>query len=186
MAFQSLHHVLQKLEHRVPPQERQLQSLMGHWPEIVGSVVAAQTRPLSIQRGVLQVATASSAWAQNLVFERQRILDKLNTQLGISLRDIRFSPAQWDTSVRSAVPGTMQQEQIWQNHPSRLKDGSPLQQPRLASDQQDDPVRAFKRWSAVIQKRAQQLPLCPQCQSPTPQGELERWTVCSLCVAKRW
>jgi predicted nucleic acid-binding Zn ribbon protein len=30
------------------------------------------------------------------------------------------------------------------------------------------------------------LPRCPQCQCPTPPGELERWSVCAVCATQRW
>jgi predicted nucleic acid-binding Zn ribbon protein len=33
-----------------------------------------------------------------------------------------------------------------------------------------------------MRSRGQTLPLCPQCQSPTPPGELARWTVCGVCM----
>ncbi|AOW99895.1 hypothetical protein BJP34_10915 [Moorena producens PAL-8-15-08-1] len=48
------------------------------------------------------------------------------------------------------------------------------------------PEAAFKHWAKMMQMRSQNLPLCPQCQCPTPPGELQRWDVCGLCAIKQW
>jgi predicted nucleic acid-binding Zn ribbon protein len=186
MSFQSLRHVLGNLETRCPPQERQLQQIRQHWGEVVGAVVAAQSRPFALQRDVLQVATASSAWAQNLVFERQRILAKLNTLLGLSVVDIRFSTAHWKRSQKPQMAiGSEQQVKLWQEHPSSA--GEQLRLPKLPPVQDPtDPLQAFQRWAILMRSRSHQLPLCPQCQCPTPAGELARWRVCALCVTKLW
>ena len=40
--------------------------------------------------------------------------------------------------------------------------------------------------ASMMRSRSRQLPLCPECQCPTPTGELHRWQVCSICAAKRW
>jgi predicted nucleic acid-binding Zn ribbon protein len=186
MAFHSLNHVLGSLESQYKRQhQQQLQQVLGHWQAVVGAVVAAQTRPTSVQRGVLKVATSSSAWAQNLVFERQRILEKLNQVVPRSLTDIRFSTAQWVEIPLATFPGEQEQRELWQSHPSRLP-GEAMPHPAPAALPSDTPLLAFQNWAAVVRSRTKHLPLCPQCHSPTPIGELERWQLCSLCVAKRW
>ncbi|MEX0269507.1 DciA family protein [Leptolyngbyaceae cyanobacterium UHCC 1019] len=186
MAFHSLNHVLGSLEGQYKQkQQQQLQQVLGHWQSVVGVVVAAQTRPISVQRGVLKVATSSSAWAQNLVFERQRILEKLNQVLSRSLTDIRFSTAQWAEIPLATFPGEQEQTALWQDHPSRLPAGTiPLS--NSATLPSDTPLVAFQQWATLMRSRTNHLPHCPQCHSPTPIGELERWQICSLCVAKRW
>lgn len=193
MAFQSLNHLLKTLEQRPSPRERQFQRVLQWWPEVVGDSVAAQTRPVRIQQGVLHVATSSSAWAQNLVFERQRILGKLNPHLMTPLADIRFSTAQWVTAATSTTnPGEEQQAQLWQNHPSRFQ--AQLEVAPTLKQSADQPLvsdgvhalAAFQRWAQAQRSRSQQMPLCPHCQCPTPPGELERWTVCAHCIAKQW
>ncbi len=187
MAFHSLHHVLGSLENQYKQQhQQQLQQVLGHWQAVVGAVVAVQTRPTSVQRGVLKVATSSSAWAQNLVFERQRILEKLNQVLSRSLTDIRFSTAQWAEIPLATFPGEQEQRDLWRFHPSRLqaKEISQLN-PNFALPP-DTPLLAFQNWAMIVRSRTKHLPCCPQCHSPTPSGELERWQICSLCVAKRW
>ncbi len=191
MFFQPLHRVIGSLEHQEGWQKRrQFQQLAACWAEIVGPAVAAQTQPLGIQREVLQVATSSSAWAQNLMFERQRILAKLNTRLNSSLTDIRFSTAQW----QPAAPGSSQSRdealaEQWRSHPSHLStthSGTPASPEASPAAQPADPNQAFQQWASSIQAQFSHLPLCPKCQAPTPPGEIERWKVCALCAAKSW
>jgi predicted nucleic acid-binding Zn ribbon protein len=132
----------------------------------------------------LQVATSSAAWAQNLAFERRRILEKLNAQIGSSLIDIRFSTAQWHNREESTQPIDTWLA-IWQDHPSRLP-GEPAQPASQPDDTNEHPEEAFQSWADMVKRRSQHLPLCPRCQCPTPQGELERWSVCALCAVKQW
>ncbi|MEM9157216.1 MAG: DUF721 domain-containing protein, partial [Cyanobacteria bacterium P01_F01_bin.33] len=70
---------------------RYLETLQTLWPQVVGDVVAAQTFPVKLQRQVLSVAVSTPAWGQNLTYQRQLILKKLNTHLDTPIRDIRFS-----------------------------------------------------------------------------------------------
>jgi hypothetical protein len=46
----------------------------SRWPDLVGEKVAANSRPLKIERGILTVLTRSSAWSQQLSFLGDRIL----------------------------------------------------------------------------------------------------------------
>lgn len=182
MSFRSLNQVIGSLEEHDNWQKRQqFRQLVSCWAEVVGSVVAAQTRPLFIQRQVLQVATSNAAWAQNLAFERQRILTKLNARLAYALNDIRFSTAQWQ-SPEQPQP-LSEADVLWQNHPSQMTppQRSIAPQPGIAKD----PQTAFQRWAATMRDRTRHLPFCPVCQCPTPAGELERWSVCAVCAAKQ-
>ncbi len=203
MSFKSVNHILGLLEVQAKLQEQPFQSLLKCWSEAVGAVVAAHTQPLSIQREVLRVATSSAAWAQNLTFERQRLLLKLNEKLPTPLVDIRFSTAGWQ---RPKDTGSKQQTQVSSQHPSYLGDGE-KSQARLPEDSSkggSHPSRTsgirvggdvtpttgsanavFKHWARTVQARSHALPLCPQCHCPTPPGELQRWRVCSLCAAKQ-
>ncbi|HEY9631458.1 MAG TPA: DciA family protein [Coleofasciculaceae cyanobacterium] len=180
MAMKSLQQVLGGLDHQESWKgRRQFQQLLLCWGDVVGSAVAAQTRPIAIQRKNLSVATSSSAWAQNLAFERHRILEKLNDRLALDLTDIRFSTAQWHT--RSLAPELPESTLLWKNHPSRIG-AEAVSPPSTAID----PQSAFRDWARSLRSRSQNLPLCPTCQCPTPTGELERWSVCSLCAAKEF
>jgi predicted nucleic acid-binding Zn ribbon protein len=193
MPFISLTQVIHGLENQDRwEKRRQFRQLVSSWAEVVGGVVAAQTRPLYVQRQVLHVATSSSVWAQNLAFERQRILEKLNAKLTYSLTDIRFSTAQWQLpQKRGAI--SSESDILWQEHPSQLNrqftartSRSPSHasvSPTLSSP--PDPQAAFQSWANTIRDRTRSLPACPICQCPTPPGELQRWSVCALCAAKQ-
>jgi len=185
MTFQSLNQVVGALQaQRAWQEQHQFRHLLQCWPQVVGPVVEAQTRPVAITRQkVLKVATSSSVWAQNLVFERQRILEKLNTKLLQPLAEIHFSTAQWQNpSLR--YPGTGF-EQLQRNHPSNLPAECSRRLQPEASTAKDHNV-AFVRWASLVQARSRSLPLCPTCQCPTPPGELQRWSVCALCAVKQW
>lgn len=184
MSFQSLQQVLGALAAQYKPQQPEpIQQVLQCWADVVGSIAAAQTRPLSIQRQVLRVATSSSVWAQNLVFERPRILEKLNAYLSLALVDIRFSTAQWTQAQIQTRSPEAEQRQLWQFHPSRLPEEVHLQR---SSPEGDDPMAAFENWATLMRSRSQRLPLCPQCHCPAPPGELERWRTCGICAAKQW
>jgi predicted nucleic acid-binding Zn ribbon protein len=180
MSFKSLHQALLFLnEHESWQTQRQFQQLLISWPQLVGAAVAPHTRPVSIQQQVLQVATSSPVWAQNLTFERHRLLEKLNAAYQLPLTDIRFSAALWHRS--SSKSHSTDSTLVWDQHPSRI--------PPVAGtvrSQQDTPVEAFQQWASVMRARSQHLPHCPRCQCPTPVGELERWSMCALCAAKQW
>lgn len=189
MPFDSLQHLLGHLHQQSEWRSHQeFQQLVARWGVIVGQVVAQQTRPISIRRGVLQVATSNSAWAQNLMFERRRILEKLNTQIKLSetITDIHFSTAYWKYDP-STEPSDGDRLQDWNNHPSRVPSrGKGQLLPPSPASPSPDAQTAFRQWSNTVKARSQHLPLCPQCQCPTPPGELERWSECALCATKRW
>ncbi len=186
MALQSLQRLIKQIEQQKTWQSQQIfRQVTSRWSELVGDAVALQTRPTSLQDQVLQVAVANASWAQNLMFERRRLIQKINAELNLSLRDIRFSTAKWSSSpgTNSSLADSLQ---IWQQHPSRISShGVPANvadlRPVIA-----DPREVFERWAKQVQLRSQSLPLCPQCNCPTPEGELERWSMCSLCITKRW
>ncbi|PIG93031.1 DciA family protein [Gloeocapsopsis sp. IPPAS B-1203] len=179
MSFKSLEQLVGAFIEQTAWHEQPLQRVVKCWSDVVGVAVASHTRPLSIQRNILWVATSSAAWAQTLTFERQRILTKLNPYLLDPLTDIRFSTAGWqrsqvdkkDTPAKNA-------------HPSYIVTAGSRKNKAQAAIQ--NPRAAFQHWQETTRSRSQGLPLCPQCQSPTPPGELQRWEVCSFCAAKRW
>jgi predicted nucleic acid-binding Zn ribbon protein len=59
------------------------------WEIAVGSRIAAKTRPTRLDRGVLYVATASAAWAQELSILSESILAQLG-RLGVEVKALRF------------------------------------------------------------------------------------------------
>ena len=180
MSLKSVNDILKVLEAESEWQEQPFQRLLKCWAEVVGTVRNAHTRPLSIQRDVLWVATSSAGWAQNLTFERQRLLLKLNEKLSIGLVDIRFSTAQW----RRPQDSPKEQPTIsLSEHPSYVGDQINVGCDILSAA--EDAHAAFQNWARTVQARSHGLPLCPLCDCPTPPGELQRWGVCSVCAAKQ-
>ncbi len=185
MSLESVNGILKLLEIEAKLQEQPFQRLLKVWTSTVGSTIATHTQPVSIQRNVLWVATSSAAWAQNLTFERQRLLSKLNALLPTPLVDIRFSTAGWQRlQNQSQQDNQAQAYPSTQEHPSYL--GENAQEPRQIAPPPHNANAAFGNWMQTIQKRSHHLPLCPQCNCPTPPGEIQRWQVCSICAAKQF
>lgn len=220
MAFNSVDHILGALAAQTLGQkQREYQQLLESWAIAVGPKISQHTRPLAVERGVLRVATSSAAWAQNLMFERRRILQRLNVGRDVAIADIRFSAKDWSQS-NVKCPDLADQEILWQDHPSRLaelsadagtpKGSDPGLTPSLKlnlngrgesripstvrvdsqnlrkSGEVENAQGTFQRWAAGVQARSQGWPICPHCGSPTPPGELDRWSVCALCAPKQW
>lgn len=180
MSFENLQSILGAIEpHYHSPERQQLRRILEHWADLVGADIADQTQPIAIQRNVLEVATSSPVWTQTLLFKRLSILRKIRDRFAIDLSDIRFSTVQWRTEQQQ----TPIMGDIWQNHPCQLPEIPQSIETQLTLFQ--DSRTAFDRWSTTIQNRTKHLPLCPECGSPTPQGELDRWSVCSICAAKQ-
>lgn len=179
MPLQDLHHLLNAIDPVYQnPEHQQLQRISELWIELVGAAIAEQTCPIALQRNTLQVAVSNSVWTQTLLFERPQILRKIHDRLNLILTDLRFSTAQWHQKP-DEVEGFADP---WETHPSRLPEKNCAIENQLTLI--NDPTTAFQKWSNWVQKRSQNLPLCPSCGCPTPAGELERWSVCSLCIAK--
>lgn len=190
--MQSLHHILGRLQSQIlTPEQQQFQDLCQCWSEIVGTVASRHTRPVTWHRGVLNVATSSSTWSQDLTLRRVQIIHKLHQKLLFPVQEIRFSAAGWhyqphgDQSL-SPASATDELSQIWQEHPSRVEIPTPTPEDGMQAPPRSSvtPLTAFEDWANRLQQRSQDLPLCPQCHSPTPPGELFRWSVCGLCAIK--
>jgi predicted nucleic acid-binding Zn ribbon protein len=67
------------------------QEVLGIWAHVVGEEVAARTRPIKIERGVLYVHVDQSAWMQELHFMEKEIIKKIKEQApDVDLKQIRF------------------------------------------------------------------------------------------------
>jgi predicted nucleic acid-binding Zn ribbon protein len=185
MAFRSVQQVFESLEQQAAWQaHQQFQQLLASWSRAVGLAVSAQTRPLKVRQQVLYVATSSAAWAQTLTFERKRILAKLNPMLPEPLVDIRFSTAQWSRPEQSDA-GQSETTDVWNHHPSRIAPNASLI-PQQTIQPPESPTAAFEHWARLVKGRSHHLPQCPCCHCPTPEGELQRWSVCACCAAKQF
>ncbi len=183
MSFQSLDRVFQRVINQPGWEtQRQFHHLLREWQGVVKPKIAQQTRPLYISRKILWIATSSSVWAQHLTFKRHQILKQLNAKLALSLVDIRFSTAQWHHQSNSKSQNNFEAAQS-SSHPSSLPHNLPNPVPTASSNQVQ---AALQNWLSALEVRSQYLPTCPQCQCPTPEGELQRWQVCAICATQEW
>ena len=61
------------------------------WGEIVGEKVAKNTKPDRVEHGVIIVRVSSPTWRQELFFQKNEIIKKINNKIGKKvIRDIRF------------------------------------------------------------------------------------------------
>lgn len=61
------------------------------WPNLVGSPVGDNCRPVSLVDGVLTVSARNSAWASDLRWYRNKFLELINTRLAAEVvRDVRI------------------------------------------------------------------------------------------------
>lgn len=88
----SIADVLSELEaRRGYSRVKQSDSLAEAWQEAAGPATAAHSRVGEVRRGTLEVIVANSMLAQELQFEKQRLLTKLIERLpDHKLRDLRF------------------------------------------------------------------------------------------------
>lgn len=175
MALEPVDRVLGKLRKAQWRQQREFGKLKHAWAEVVGSAVAAQAQPTQVNaQRVLFVATSSAVWAQNLAFERQRLLVKLNALLDKPLTDIRFSTRQWRSRSTASQPSRPWTPQSLVERAETVG--------RLTAE--TDTQAVFSRWSERVKAQSQKYPLCPQCHCATPPAELQRWSVCCLCAVR--
>lgn len=61
------------------------------WSDVVGKKVSENTQPESVEHGTLTVRTTTPAWRQELLFQKQDIIIKLNKRIGKkAIKDIIF------------------------------------------------------------------------------------------------
>lgn len=182
MTFQAINSILEAIAKQPKwEKQRQYHQLVQCWQKVVNDRVAQNTRPLYLQREILWVATSSSVWAQNLALQRLTLLKKLNQFLDQPIIDIRFSSARWYQKNQSNSYDTS----ILSQHPSSLNIEADLFTFTDISIP-NTPQEAFLKWKQVIERRSPYLSICPYCQSPTPEGELKRWQMCSCCITKKF
>jgi predicted nucleic acid-binding Zn ribbon protein len=175
MALEGLHAVLSQLKKTHWKDQQSFEKFVRLWPEIVGAAVAAQTRPVKLSdQGILYVTVSSGVWAQNLAFERVRLLKKVNATWNGAVKDIYFSTRDWhrNPSVR-----------LRQGLELKLISGPALKM-QTRKPQPKDARDAFSRWSLAVKNQAKGNASCPLCQCPTPLEELKRWSHCSLCLSR--
>ncbi|MBF0226506.1 MAG: DUF721 domain-containing protein [Desulfobacterales bacterium] len=66
------------------------------WPDIVGEMIAQNSKPIAFKEYTLLVYVSSSPWIQNLQFHKWLIIEKINEVLEKELvRDIKFKVGQF-------------------------------------------------------------------------------------------
>ncbi len=183
MTLNSLDHLLKVLEKQPHwEQYRRYVEICQVWETIVTEKITLHTKPLFIQRDVLWVATSSSGWAQQLSFQGYSLLKKLNNQISDSpLLKIRFSSAQWHQKKPFDEGLPKETTPSFFSYPGFIE---PV--PETSRKPTQTPEEAFQQWTQVVAHHLNSLPLCPQCQCPTPSVELERWSKCYLCITQHW
>ena len=67
------------------------QKAMKLWNNVVGELVANNTKPISISRGVLNIETKTPVWRQELQIQKGNIITKINKNFKTKvIKDIRF------------------------------------------------------------------------------------------------
>jgi predicted nucleic acid-binding Zn ribbon protein len=74
------------------------------WENIVSPAIASRSRPKSLSRGILSIATNSASLAHQLTFGRQALCQQLNSQLLTPVLDLRFAAVGYlSPTIPSAV-----------------------------------------------------------------------------------
>ena len=61
------------------------------WDDVVGEKVSQNTKPISVEHGVITVSVSNPTWRQELLFKQQDIIKQLNNKLGKNtIKEIRF------------------------------------------------------------------------------------------------
>ena len=176
MSLHSLDKILAAITQQAGWEEyRHYERVLQLWSKIINPRLLEQTRPFSLNRGVLSVATSSAALAQELSLQRYGLLKRLNSQLETPLDDIRFSAARWQQDSQLIPPEAIAPNSL-RDHPSYVIPEKPPENPQQ--------LDGLESWSQKIVHRTRSWPICPRCQSPSPSGELERWQCCAFCFAQ--
>jgi hypothetical protein len=77
-----------------------IQTVILHWPDIVGNDIALQSRPTSSKNGVLFVAVQTPVWGHHLSMLKEQLLKKIHDYLGQKLlEDIKFYAGNFSNSA---------------------------------------------------------------------------------------
>jgi predicted nucleic acid-binding Zn ribbon protein len=139
----------------------QFQKILEHWSEIVGEMVAQQTRPTGIYDRILKVAVSTPQWSQALAFERLKLLAKLQGSLPnaaaiADIVDIHFSTAQWYSAPK--LPPGMDKPMILARQTREKQAGSDRQSGQSSPEPESqqlqmppqDAQEAFERWAKAV------------------------------------
>ncbi|MEE9414681.1 MAG: DUF721 domain-containing protein [Acidimicrobiales bacterium] len=80
------------LAHLGAPKASTVTDVFDRWPELVGAEIAEHSRPVSFSNRTLVIAVEDPAWASQLQWAENQLVDRLAQQLGnneIKALDIR-------------------------------------------------------------------------------------------------
>ena len=61
------------------------------WDDVVGAKVSENTTPEKVEAGTLYIKASNPTWRQELMFNKEEILKKLNKKLGEkTIKEIKF------------------------------------------------------------------------------------------------
>ena len=72
----------------------ELAALQGRWGRLVGRALAAHTRPVSLRRGRLVVHAEQPGDGFTLSYQRQRLLERLQTKMRGKIEEIVIRPGE--------------------------------------------------------------------------------------------
>ena len=180
----SLDKILSKITQQPEWQEyNQYQQLVKCWRKVVNRKISQNTRPLYFSREIFGIATSSAVWAQELTLQRYSLLKKVNQQLNFKVKDIRFTPARWADNIIQDNQVNIVKNLNNKENIATFKEKQPELVTEIAIP--ETAQESLQNWLAKVKKQSQLCPLCPQCNSPTPQKELERWHLCCHCMAQQ-
>jgi predicted nucleic acid-binding Zn ribbon protein len=84
------------LRHLGAPTSDALETVFGRWATLVGPKIAAHAAPIGVATGRLTVRADDPAWANQLRWLEQELLDRLASALGpgvVTAIDVRVGPA---------------------------------------------------------------------------------------------
>lgn len=144
------------------------------WSDLVGPRVAANSRPQSLERGVLTVATRSNTWSQELSFLAERVLAAIAAELPAQKVERLVFRVGRLAETRAAAAGTGPAAPRRRSAPER-REPAPDTAATLARFRAD--VEAH--WRA---KRAAGWNPCLRCGVPAPPSA---HGACGICAGER-
>jgi len=142
------------------------------WPVLVGEKISAHTCPVSLERGVLTVATRSNIWSQELSFLAERVLAAIAAAHPGKVERLIFRVGRIAEPRPSGAPG---------------RAASVRGRPRAAREPTADAAASLARFRADVEehwraKRDAGWKPCTRCGVPAPPSADE---ACGICAGER-
>lgn len=69
------------MKHMKAPEVSVVESVFSRWPELVGDVIGAHTRPVKIENGTLLIEVDDPAWASEMEWMGEELVRQIRTKL---------------------------------------------------------------------------------------------------------